>query len=77
MSITKDWAISYCNRLIVDNNINFPFQLGRKKVGGYVDASSHIKNEEEFYTAYSEFNDHPRCAAILLYHDLLSVPLSV
>ena len=77
MSITKDWAFNYCNRLMADNNIAFPFQLGRKKVGGYVDSSAHIESQEEFYNAYSEFNDHPRCVAILLYHDALSTPLSV
>jgi len=68
MSITKEWAVNYCQRLIKDNNLSYPFTLGRKKQGGYVDSSAHITNEEDFFTAYKEFNDHPRCVAILLYH---------
>ena len=75
--VTKEWSIDYCNRLIANNNISFPFTLGRKKQGGYVDSSANIKNQDEFFLAYKEFNDHPRCVAILLYHNSLPKPLSV
>lgn len=76
--VTKEWAVDYCQRLIKDNNLSFPFTLGRKKQGGYVDSSAHIRNEDDFFTAYDEFNSHPRCVAILLYHPNTGIhPLSI
>lgn len=75
--VTEQWAIDYCNRLMINNQLSFPFQLGRKKQGGYVDSSAYINNQQQFFQAYKEFNDHPRCVAILLYHDSLQKPLSI
>lgn len=52
MSITKEWAVNYCQRLIKDNNLSYPFTLGRKKQGGYVDSSAHIRSSIPWNCVY-------------------------
>lgn len=75
--ITQTWAHSYCDKLMAQLKIDFPFTISRMKPGGYEDASAHITNEQAFFEAYQLFDTHPRCKAILLHHPKLSKPVSI
>lgn len=65
-NVTKQWADAYCQRLMIDNNVSFPFYIGRKKQWGGVDSTSYINSLDDFFSAYQEYDNHPRCVAIML-----------
>lgn len=64
--LTKEWADAYCQRIMSQNNITFPFHLGRKKQWGGVDSTSCINTIDDFFPCYEEYDSHPRCVAIML-----------
>lgn len=68
-TITLEWAADYASRIQVANSIKFPFTIGRKKNWGGIDSTTIVRDEEEFFNAYKEYNDHPRCVGIFLIKD--------
>lgn len=64
--VTKQWADAYCQRLMSKHNLSFPFYIGRKKQWGGVDSTSYINSVDDFFPAYQEYDNHPRCVAIML-----------
>jgi hypothetical protein len=65
-TLTKEWADAYCQRLMNNNNLSFPFHIGRKKQWGGIDSTSLIRSLDDFFPAYQEYDSHPRCVAIML-----------
>ena len=64
--ITQEWATNYCQRLMSQNNLSFPFRIGRKKNWGGIDAVSTVTDEDSFFRCYKEFDEHPRCVGIFI-----------